>query len=115
MYTSSRSQRGAINGRPAVFVHSNVINKILSVLFVVSVGACGSFGSCGACGATLPLPTGGLPGNQTIEGGGQIRVTPAGFTKLTSILPGIINSGFANGLCIGQGSLGNFAASADYC
>jgi len=98
-----------------LFVKSTSINKILSVLFIVSVGACGNFGSCAACGATGPLPAGGLPGNQTVEGGGQIRVTPSGFTKLTSILPGVINSGFANGMCIAQGSVGGSVLGANYC
>ena len=47
-----------------------------------------------------------MPPNQTVEGGAQIRVTPQGFQKLTSILPGLINNGLANGQCIGQGSVG---------
>src|SRR5512146_1851841 len=79
-------------GRPAVFVRSTRFNSLISIAFVVSMGACGNFGGCGACGATGPLPPGGLPGNQTIEGGAQVRVTPSGFTKLTSLLPGLINS-----------------------
>jgi MYXO-CTERM domain-containing protein len=101
-----------------VFAHLNRstrINRILSVLFIISMGACGNFGGCGACSATGPLPAGGLPGSQTIEGGAQVRVTPTGFDKLTSILPGVVNSGFANGFCIPKGSLGNFALSANYC
>ena len=32
------------------------------------------------------MPAGGLPKTQTVEGGGQIRVTRAGFTKLTQII-----------------------------
>ena len=77
-----------------MFVRSTRFDHLLSALFVISMGACGNFGSCTACGASSPLPTGGLPGNQTIEGGAQIRVTPQGFTKLTSILPGILNTQF---------------------
>ena len=85
---------------------STRINRVLSVLFVVSMGACGNFGSCGACGASAPLPAGGLPGSQTVEGGAQIRVTPQGFTKLTSVLPGLLNQGLANGTCVPQGQAG---------
>ena len=91
------------------------INRILSVLFVVSMGACGNFGSCGACGASAPLPPGGLPGSQTVEGGAQVRVTPQGLTKLTSVLPGLVNQGFVNGTCVPQGEVGGFVASLKYC
>jgi hypothetical protein len=38
-----------------------------------------------------PLPGGMLPPDQTIEGGAQVRVTPAGFNKLTMVVPGVIN------------------------
>ena len=75
-------------GRLAVFVRSTRLNLVLSVLFIFTMGACGDLGGCGACGAVQPLPAGGLPASQTVEGGAQIRVTPAGFQKLTSILPG---------------------------
>ncbi len=89
-----------------MFVLSTRINRILSVLFVVSMGACGNFGGCSACGASAPLPAGGLPGSQTVEGGAQVRVTPQGFTKLTSVLPGIINQAFASGVCVPSGQAG---------
>jgi MYXO-CTERM domain-containing protein len=98
-----------------VFVRSTKINMIISLLFVLSMGACSGLGGCGACGAAQPLPGGILPPNQTIEGGAQIRVTPQGFNKLTSILPGVINSGLGGGMCIPGGSVGGFALEADYC
>src|SRR3954466_8326444 len=83
------------------------------------MGACGGFGSCGACGASAPLPTGGLPGSQTVEGGAQVRVTPNGFTKLTSILPGAINSALGAGFCVPKGSVGSpsgfLGTGANYC
>ncbi|HEY0250118.1 MAG TPA: hypothetical protein VGC41_01285, partial [Kofleriaceae bacterium] len=88
------------------------------MLFVVSMGACGNFGGCGACGASAPLPTGGLPGNQTIEGGAQVRVTPGGFDKLTAIVPAALSSAFAGGFCVPQGqigSLGTLGTGAKYC
>jgi MYXO-CTERM domain-containing protein len=89
-----------------VFVRSIRINSILSIVFITAMGACGNFGGCGACGSTGPLPGGKLPTDQTIEGGAQVRVTPAGFTKMTSILPGIINQQFAGGFCVGQQQFG---------
>ncbi|HTJ40562.1 MAG TPA: hypothetical protein VL463_00650, partial [Kofleriaceae bacterium] len=81
------------------------------MLFILAFGACGNIGGCGACSASAPLPTGGLPANQTIEGGAQVRVTPQGFTKLTQILPAVLNSSFASGFQIPQGS----ALGVDYC
>lgn len=98
-----------------MFVRSTKINTIISLLFVLSMGACSGIGGCGACGAAQPLPGGMLPTNQTIEGGAQIRVTPAGFQKLTSILPGVLNSGLGGGMCIPQGSVGGFVLGASYC
>ncbi len=98
-----------------MFVRSTRLNLMLSALFIVAMG-CGGVGSgCGACGSTQPLPGGRLPADQTVEGGAQIRVTQAGFAKLTSILPGLLNSSFAGGFCVPSGSIGGFAASADYC
>ena len=87
-----------------VFVRSTHINRVLSVLFIVSMGACGNVGGCGACGAAGPLPGGILPPNQTVEGGAQVRVTPQGFNKLTSILPGALSSAFGSGFTIPGGT-----------
>ncbi len=94
-----------------MFVRSNRLNLVIGALFVVAMGACGNLGGCGACSASQPLPEGKLPADQTVEGGAQIRVTPQGFQKLTSILPGVINSAFASGFCVPQGS----ALFVDYC
>ena len=103
-----------------MFVRSSAVNRVLSVLFVLSVGACGNFGGCSACNSVAPLPAGGLPVDQTVEGGAQIRVTPQGFDKLTSLLPGAINQALGNGICVPGGSAGlsiaGFdVASAHYC
>lgn len=101
-----------------MFVRSHRLDLIISSLFVLAMGACGNFGGCGACGAAQPLPPGGLPATQTVEGGAQIRVTPAGFTKLTSILPGVLNNQLANGFCMPQGqvgSLGFLGTGVQYC
>jgi hypothetical protein len=49
-----------------------------------------------------PLPNGSLPADQTIEGGAQVRVTPAGFTKLTAIVPAVLNDSLDDGFCLGE-------------
>jgi hypothetical protein len=61
-----------------------------------------------------------LPTDQTVEGGAQIRVTPAGFSKLTAIVPGILNQSLQNGICVPPGSasvslFGFNIAEARYC
>jgi MYXO-CTERM domain-containing protein len=71
----------------------------LGALFIVAMGACGSTGGC-SCASVQPLPAGGLPAAQTIEGGAQIRVTPHGFQTLTSVLPGLINEQLSAGFCL---------------
>jgi MYXO-CTERM domain-containing protein len=103
-----------------VFIRSTRINSVVSLLFVLAMGACGNFGSCGACGATQPLPGGKLPTDQTVEGGAQVRVTPAGFQKLTAILPGVLNQQLAGGMCIPRGKVGTpsggfLATGAEWC
>ncbi len=107
-YMSDRStpvRHGAIGEAP-VFVRSTRINSLLSIVFITAMGACGNFGGCGAGGSTGPLPGGKLPTDQTIEGGAQIRVTPAGFEKLTSIMPGIANQALSSGFCVGKQEFG---------
>ncbi|HUS31424.1 MAG TPA: MYXO-CTERM sorting domain-containing protein [Kofleriaceae bacterium] len=96
------------------------MNHFASLLFIITMGACGNLGSCGACGSTGPLPNGKLPTDQTVEGGAQVRVTPQGFSKLSSILPGLLNQQLSSGFCLPKGSAGvslfNFdIATAKYC
>jgi len=97
------------------------INIVLSVAFIFAMGACGGLGGgCGACSSVQPLPEGKLPADQTVEGGAQIRVTQAGFKKLTDMLPGLVNNSLQNGICIGGGqqdvSIAGFSlAAAHYC
>jgi hypothetical protein len=88
------------------------MNLVVAALFIFVMGACGNLGGCGACSASQPLPGGKLPADQTVEGGAQIRVTPQGFNKLTSILPGVLNQGFAQGFCVPKGSALGFV---NYC
>lgn len=93
-----------------MFVRSTRLNSLLSLFFIISMGACGNLGSC-SC-ASAPLPGGKLPADQTVEGGAQVRVTKSGFDKLTAILPGLINTGFGTGFCVGKGTVIGFV---DYC
>ncbi|HEY5945630.1 MAG TPA: hypothetical protein VIV40_09070 [Kofleriaceae bacterium] len=84
------------------------------------MGACGNLGGCGACGSSQPLPGGKLPTDQTVEGGAQIRVTPQGFQKMTSILPGVLNQQLAGGFCVPRGKVGTpsggfLATGAEWC
>ncbi len=102
-----------------MFTKNVRLNLLLSIMFVALAG-CGGFGAgCGGCGSQ-PLPAGGLPKTQTVEGGGQVRVTRAGFTKITQILPPLINEQLGNGFCVGTGSVGTpsggfLATGARYC
>lgn len=105
----------ALPGRIDVFVRSTRLNFALSLLFILTMGACGNFGGCGACGAVQPLPGGQLPANQTVEGGAQIRVTEAGFQKLTSIVPAVLNQSLGAGFCVPSGGVGGSALGAQYC
>lgn len=80
--------------------------NILFSILILAISACGGGGGgCAGC-SQQPLPAGGLPKTQTVEGGGQIRVTRAGFTKLTQIVPGILNDQLGGGFCVGQQDLG---------
>ena len=100
-----------------MFVRTTKLDLILSALFVVAMG-CGNFGSCGACGAVQPLPEGKLPSDQTVEGGAQIRITQAGFNKLTQILPVLLNQQLGSGFCIPRGEVGGcgtFDVGGCYC
>jgi len=73
----------------------------LGLLIVLTAGACSGGGGCGGCGALEPLPAGGLPADQTIEGGAQLRISQAGFDKISAILPTVLGDAFAQGSCIG--------------
>ena len=96
-----------------MFVRTRLLDYFLSALFVVAMGACSGSSGC-SCGSSLPIPAGGLPGDQTIEGGAQVRVTPAGFNKLTSILPSTLNTALGGGICIPSGNAGG-DAGASWC
>ncbi len=64
-------------------------------------GACsGGGGGCGGCGSTQPLPAGGLPVDQTVEGGGQIRVTPSGMGKIQTLARDMVDDALGEGFCV---------------
>jgi len=92
-----------------VFSKDSRINLLLSIVFL-TLSACGGIGTGCGC-SSQPLPAGGLPKDQTVEGGGQVRVTRAGFEKLTSVVPAVLNDTLGGGMCIGRTSI----LSADVC
>src|SRR5215203_3891181 len=109
-----------------VFVRSTRLNQLLSLVFIFAMGACGNFGGCSACGSVGALPADtpqtlkGLPRDQTIEGGAQIRVTPQGFTKISQAVKQILNQSLAGGFCVPKGEIGScssgfLSTGACYC
>jgi MYXO-CTERM domain-containing protein len=80
---------------------------------VLIVGGCAGNG-CGGC-AMEPLPAGGLPADQTLEGGAQIRVTPQGFNKLTAIADDVLNDALAGGMCMARRSVNLLVGDLTFC
>lgn len=97
-----------------MFSKSTRVNAFLSFLFLLVAG-CGDFGA--GCGCSVqPLPGGALPADQTVEGGGQIRVTQAGFQKINGIVSAVLNDVIGEGFCVPNGSTGyTLGTGADYC
>lgn len=87
----------------------------LSLLLALSLGsACTDIG-LGVPGTGTPLPAGGLPADQTLEGGAQIRLSQAGLAKLESALPGLLNDAIGGAVCVPEGSVSGSVFSTDYC
>lgn len=86
-----------------------------SIAAIFAFGAC-DIGGCGGCVTDLP-PGVSLPADQTVEGGAQIRVTPTGFTKLSELIPALVEDQLGAGTCIGEGSARDpiFGLGADWC
>jgi uncharacterized protein (TIGR03382 family) len=88
-----------------VFHRNTWINRLFSVAFLLVIAGCGDLGGgCGGCGLTA-LPEGGLPRDQTVEGGGQIRLTAQGFDRIASVVPSLLDSLLGEGVCIDRGSI----------
>jgi hypothetical protein len=79
----------------------------LLLITVLLAGACGGGEGCGGCGSTTPLPAGGLPVDQTVEGGGQIRVTPTGMNKIQTLARDMVEEQLGEGFCVPPTSLGD--------
>ncbi len=74
---------------------------------ILLTGACSGDSGCGGCGSTTPLPKGGLPADQTVEGGAQIRVTPAGMGKIQTLARTMVEEQLAEGFCIPPTEIGD--------
>jgi MYXO-CTERM domain-containing protein len=83
------------------------ISLILALVTLALAGACSGGSGCGGCGSTTPLPAGGLPADQTVEGGGQIRVTPAGMDKIQTLARTMVEAQLGEGFCIPPTELGD--------
>jgi hypothetical protein len=100
-----------------VFAKSGRLNLIFSIIAVFAIGiasACSGGGLGCGCGSA-PLPGGALPADQTVEGGAQVRITPAGMTKVNQLISSMITGAFGGGFCVGEGSIGGSALGFDYC
>ncbi len=75
--------------------------SFFSFLIILLAGACSGGGGCGGCGDLQPLPQGGLPGDQTLEGGAQIRISEQGFDAITQIIPAVLADTLGAGTCLG--------------
>jgi hypothetical protein len=100
-----------------VFVKSPRLNLVFSTAFVIAMGAAGACSGGGlGCGCTsLPLPPGGLPVDQTVEGGAQVRITPAGMTKVNQLIQQTLLGAFGDGFCVERGDVGGTCLGFDYC
>lgn len=83
------------------------ISFLFALVAMVLAGACSGGSGCGGCGSTTPLPAGGLPADQTVEGGGQIRVTPAGMGKIQTLARTMVEEQLAEGFCIPPTEIGD--------
>lgn len=82
-----------------MFSSSSLINWVMSLAFLFTMGCSGGLGGCG-CGEEQLPSWDYIPVDQQVEGGGQVRVTPNGFNKLTALIPAVINDTLGAGICI---------------
>jgi len=87
---------------------------LLYAALVLVIAGCGGDG-CAGCGLG-PLPGGSLPSDQTIEGGAQVRVTPAGINKVEGVVGDVIEDALeGQGICIPEGSQGIGIGDIEFC
>jgi hypothetical protein len=86
---------------------------LLAGLALAIAAGCGGDG-CAGCDLA-PLPAGGLPADQTIEGGAQVRVAPSGFGKVEAIIGGIIDDALGAGICIPPGETDTPLGDLTFC
>ncbi len=101
--SGTRRQGGLVR----MFFRQRWGNWISSLVLLVGLGACGELGGLGSgCGCGIePLPEGGLPADQTIEGGAQVRVTRSGLEKITSLIPAAVRDVLGGGFCLPESSV----------
>ncbi|HEX3594440.1 MAG TPA: hypothetical protein VHU80_05040 [Polyangiaceae bacterium] len=87
----------------------------LARLAIIGLGALAGSGCADARLSAVskgPLPFGGLPAAQTLEGGGQMRVTASGFAKLGARATALVSSELAKTtVCVAEGT----QTLVDYC
>jgi MYXO-CTERM domain-containing protein len=88
-------------------------DRLLTASLVLVIAGCGGDG-CAGCDLA-PLPGDALPADQTVEGGAQVRVAPAGFEKVEQVVGGIINDALGEGICIPEGSQGVGIGDVEFC
>jgi hypothetical protein len=87
----------------------------LLLVAVLCLGSACTDVGLGVPGAGAPLPAGGLPASQTLEGGAQIRISQPGLVKLTSTVPGVLDDAIDRALCVAEGSVSGSGFTTDYC
>ena len=73
-------------------------------VLVLMLCACGDVG-LGVPGTGPPLPDGGLPASQTLEGGAQLEVSASGLEKILARADQTITGQIDQGFCVGQQSI----------
>lgn len=84
--------------------------RALGSLFALCFCACTDAG-LGVLDTGTPLPAGGLPPGQTLEGGAQVRLSPAGLAKIKDVAVAALHEGIEGPMCVGQMSV----LAADVC
>ena len=81
-----------------------------SFVLILCLCSCSDIG-LGVPGAGTPLPAGGLPPSQTLEGGAQIQLSAAGMSKVHANVLATLDAGVSQGFCVGHQSI----LGSDFC